>query len=165
MSAISKICLKLQSINCISNSLRLRLLSWGGYKIGKNVVIRSNNYFTGDYIKIGNNCFINNFCKFYSHWNNKARIEIENDCTLAMGVTLCTHTHEIGDPEHRASQISVFSPIRIGSGSWIGANVLVLPGVIVGRGCIIAAGAVVVDDCEENGLYAGVPARLIRKLN
>ena len=49
-------------------------------------------------------------------------------------------------------------------GTWIGANAIVLPGVRIGEGCVIAAGSVVVNDCEDNSLYAGVPARFIRKL-
>ena len=52
----------------------------------------------------------------------------------------------------------------IGDGSWLGQNVSVIAGVTIGAGCMIAAGAVVVSDCEPNGLYAGVPARRIKNL-
>ena len=40
-----------------------------------------------------------------------------------------------------------------------------MPGVTIGEGCIVAAGAVVTKDCESHGLYAGVPARRIRDLD
>lgn len=50
-------------------------------------------------------------------------------------------------------------------GCWLGGNVTVLPGVTIGRGCVIAAGAVVTKSCDPNGLYAGVPARRIRDLD
>lgn len=46
----------------------------------------------------------------------------------------------------------------------IGANVTILPGVNIGSGVIIAAGSVVVHDCEDNSIYAGNPAKLIKKL-
>jgi maltose O-acetyltransferase len=47
---------------------------------------------------------------------------------------------------------------------WMGARVTVLPGVTVGDGCVIAAGAVVTKDCEPGGVYAGLPARRIRSV-
>ena len=56
-------------------------------------------------------------------------------------------------------------PVKIGDGVWIGANATILPGVIVGDGCFIAAGALVTEDCEPDGFYAGVPARRIRNFN
>ncbi|WP_447643573.1 acyltransferase [Nocardioides zeae] len=54
--------------------------------------------------------------------------------------------------------------MEIGNGAWIGARALILPGVSVSEGCVIAAGAVVNRNTEPHGLYAGVPARRIRDL-
>lgn len=54
------------------------------------------------------------------------------------------------------------SPIRIGSGVWLGANVVVLRGVTVGDGAVVAAGAVVRSDVPAGALAAGVPARVVR---
>lgn len=48
---------------------------------------------------------------------------------------------------------------------WLGANVTVLPGVTIGDGAIVAAGAVVVEDVPENTIVAGVPASELRKVN
>jgi acetyltransferase-like isoleucine patch superfamily enzyme len=42
---------------------------------------------------------------------------------------------------------------------------MIMPGVEVGPGCVVAAGAVVIKDCEPNGLYAGVPAKRVRDLD
>ena len=56
------------------------------------------------------------------------------------------------------------APIRIEDGCWIGANVTIMPGVTIAKGCIIGAGTLVTEDTEENGIYVGIPARLIRKL-
>jgi maltose O-acetyltransferase len=55
-------------------------------------------------------------------------------------------------------------PVTVGDGCWLGACCIILPGVAIASGCIIAAGAVVSKSTEENGLYAGVPARRIRSL-
>ena len=76
---------------------------------------------------------------------------------------------------------SFAKPIRIGDDCWLGANATILPGITIGmlppslsayslltnwagRGCTIAAGAVVAKDVEDYCLVGGVPARLIRKL-
>lgn len=53
-------------------------------------------------------------------------------------------------------------PIIIEDGCWIGANVTILKGVTVGRGSVIAAGAVVTKSCEPYSIIGGVPARLIK---
>lgn len=54
-------------------------------------------------------------------------------------------------------------PVRIGAWADIGVNAVVLPGVTIGRGAIVGAGAVVVDDVAPFSIVAGVPARLIRR--
>ncbi len=53
--------------------------------------------------------------------------------------------------------------VRIGNDVWIGSNVQIMEGVTIADGCVVAAGAVVTKDTEAYGIYAGVPARLIRK--
>jgi len=55
--------------------------------------------------------------------------------------------------------------VTIGNGCWICTRAIILPGVKIGDGCIIAAGSVVTEDCEPNYLYAGVPVVKIRYLN
>ena len=55
------------------------------------------------------------------------------------------------------------SPVRIGAWSDIGVNAVVMPGVTVGKGAIVGAGAVVVEDVEPFTVVAGVPARLLRR--
>ena len=55
------------------------------------------------------------------------------------------------------------SPVRIGAWSDIGVNAVVLPGVTVGKGAIVGAGAVVVEDVEPFTVVAGVPARFLRR--
>ena len=54
-------------------------------------------------------------------------------------------------------------PVRIGAWSDIGVNAVVLPGVTVGKGAIVGAGAVLTEDVEPFTVVAGVPARLIRR--
>jgi maltose O-acetyltransferase len=110
-------------------------------------------------VAIGRNTFVNYGCFF----DSLDRITVGNDCALGAQVTLLTSTHRMGGAARRAGDL-VSRPIAIGDGCWLGARATVLPGVSVGRGCIIAAGALVVRDCEPNGLYAGVPAARIKDL-
>lgn len=55
-----------------------------------------------------------------------------------------------------------YKPIRIGKGSWLGANVCVLAGVTIGQGSLIAAGSVVTKDVPPYSIMGGVPAKLIK---
>jgi acetyltransferase-like isoleucine patch superfamily enzyme len=74
-----------------------------------------------------------------------------------------TVDHEIGPSEHRCTN-PVMAPIAIGDGAWLASRVLVLPGVTVGKGAVVAAGAVVTRDVAPDTLVAGVPARFVRNL-
>ena len=55
--------------------------------------------------------------------------------------------------------------ITIGNGCWIGANVVVLPGVTIGDGTVIGAGSVVTKDIPSNVVAVGNPCRVVRKIN
>ncbi|RAX43840.1 hypothetical protein DQ354_18685 [Arthrobacter sp. AQ5-06] len=78
-------------------------------------------------------------------------------------VRLVTDSHELG-PSAKRGGANKWPPIVIGDGTWIGASVTVLGGVTIGKGCVIAAGAVVVHDIPDNSLAGGVPAKVIKKL-
>ena len=116
-------------------------------------------FFFGNDIAIGADTWINHRCYF----DTRARIEIGRSCDLGMEVMLCTSTHQPGTSQRRAGRF-VAEPIVVGDGVWIGTRAMLLPGVTVGDGCVVAAGAVVARDCEANGLYAGVPARRVKEL-
>lgn len=60
---IKKIMRRLQVI--APRRIKPKILKWG-YSIGENLILRNHCYSMGNYIEIGNNVFINNFCKFYS---------------------------------------------------------------------------------------------------
>lgn len=116
-------------------------------------------YFSGPRITVGRGTFINRGCVF----DASSPITIGERCAIGIGVTVLTSTHTIGPPERRAGQL-VSRPVTVGDGCWIGSNVVLLPGVTVGAGCVIAAGAVVRADCDPDTMYAGVPASPVRTL-
>ena len=76
---------------------------------------------------------------------------------------MCT-THNVDNSERRAGALRHES-ISIGNGCWIGTRATILPGVKIGGGSIIAAGAVITKDVDTNTLVGGVPAKMIRQLD
>ena len=151
--------------NCICSSLiipsrfRRFLYKMGGAKIGKGTFICPNCFVGNNNLTIGNNVFIN-----YNVWFNTAGgINIGNNCNIAYDVKFVTSSHNIGSCERRASGSNDKS-IVVGDGTWIGASTVILPGVIIGKGCVIGAGSVVTKSCDDNCLYVGNPAKLVRKL-
>lgn len=84
-------------------------------------------------------------------------VHMGDGATLAQDAYLCTGTHDFNHPDTplRTAAISV------GAEAFIGLRAVVLPGVQIGPGCVIAAGAVVTRDTEPWGVYGGNPARRI----
>lgn len=166
MRIMQKILVQLCSKKIVKPKIRQKILNRCIGKVGSTMEISHSCFFYGNQIEIGEESFINCFCQFLSQNDREdAKIVIDNNVRIAMNVTLCTHTHKIGNSSYRASMPNSYKPIKIESGCWIGANAFIGPGVTIESGCVIAAGAVVISDCEKNGLYAGVPAKCIRRLN
>jgi acetyltransferase-like isoleucine patch superfamily enzyme len=141
-------------------ALRVRLLRLFGMSIAPGAQVRGQCYVLApENVTLGAGSFVNTRCYLESH----DQIVIGARTELAMEVLLCTSSHRIGDRAARGGP-SFTAPIEIGSGCWLGARSTVLPGVRIGDGCVIAAGALVVSDCEADGVYAGVPARRVREL-
>lgn len=143
----------------ISNKLRPFLYKRGGVELEKGVTICPRCFVGNKYLSIGERTFIN-----YNVWFNTAgEINIGKYCNIGFGVTFITSTHEIESGYRRAGN-SISKKIVIGDGTWIGAKAIILPGVKIGKGVIIGAGSVVTKDCEDDCVYAGNPARMIKKL-
>ena len=111
----------------------------------------------GKNISIGKNVFFNSGCRFQDHGG----ITIGDNVLVGHNVVMATLNHDMA-PERRADMHP--APIHIEDNVWIGSNATILPGVTVGEGAIIAAGAVVSKDVPANTIVAGVPARVIKKI-
>ena len=93
-------------------------------------------------------------------------VTIGSHVNLAQGITVTALNHNFSDPEKRIDQQGVSTrQVVIGDDIWIGANAVILPGVTIGSHSVVAAGAVVTKDVPEHCLVAGVPAKIIRRLN
>ena len=112
----------------------------------------------GKNIHIGKRVFINMGCKF----QDQGGIFVDDGALIGHNVVLATLNHD-RRPEARSSMIP--APIHIGKHVWIGANATVLPGVTIGDGAIVAAGAVVTKDVPANTIVGGVPAKVIRTIS
>lgn len=112
----------------------------------------------GKNIHIGQRVFINSGCKM----QDQGGIYIGDDVLIGHNACLLTLNHEM-DPENRADMHP--KPIHIEGKVWLGSNVTVLPGVTIGEGAIVAAGAVVTKDVESNTIVGGVPAKIIKRIS
>lgn len=149
--------------DAVSQTKRLAMYRLQGLRAGAVQHIASHCFFTHPDLStmtLGDRTYINFFCFF----DNVAAIVLETDVFLAPFVKIFTSTHENGWSERRVGDTCIRKPVTIGRGSWVCANATVLPGVTIGQGCIIAAGAVVTRDCEPDGLYGGVPAKRLKDL-
>lgn len=121
--------------------------------------IRAGCTFRGKSIVIEKGAFLNHNV-FIDGWES---VIIKENAAIAFDVLICTSSHKIGEPRNRAG-VSERKPVIIGKGCWIGARAIILPGVTLGDGSVIAAGSVVNRDCKPNTLYAGVPAKEVKSL-
>lgn len=88
-----------------------------------------------------------------------APIVIGDQATVSQGVKLCTAGHDISS---KIMELT-YKPIVIGANAWVAGWSIVLPGVTIGAGAVVAAGAVVVKDVEPWTVVGGNPAKFIKK--
>ena len=91
-----------------------------------------------------------------------APIIIGDGCMFGPGVTISAVTHPV-DATRRRDRIAQAKPVTIGNDVWLGANVLVMPGVTIGDNVVVGAGAVVTHDIPSDSLAMSVPARVVRR--
>ncbi len=111
----------------------------------------------GSYLHIGARCFVN----FGLVALDAAPIVIGDDVQIGPGVQLLTPTHPI-DPELRRAKWEAAEPIAVADNVWLGGGCIVLPGVSIGEGSVVGAGAVVTTSLPAGVVAVGNPARIIR---
>src|SRR5436309_2697279 len=110
-------------------------------------------------IEIGRRCSLNVGSVVFSH----GRTVIGDDVQVGPGAVITTGNHLYGDPSLPVRlQGGEISDVEIEAGAWIGAQAVILPGVRVGTGAVVGAGAVVTEDVPPYSLVVGVPARVVR---
>jgi acetyltransferase-like isoleucine patch superfamily enzyme len=131
--------------------LGLRLL---GSRIGANVLIYYGmNALSPWKLTIGRDC---NF-GFHVTLDARGGLAIGNSCNISTEAAIWTGSHDLDSPEFA----NVTAPVAIGDRVWISFRAIVLPGVTIGDGAVVSAGAVVRNDVPAFAIVAGVPARII----
>lgn len=148
----------------VGGRLRVKILRIAGFRIGEKSVIMGKPRFIGSgnfvkNLKVGRLAFVNIDCFF----DLAAPIMIGENVSIGPQAMFITGAHEIGDEDNRCGGLEP-RPIIIGDGVWLGARCIVLPGVSIGRGAVVAAGAIVTKDVPANTMVAGVPARVMKSL-
>lgn len=112
----------------------------------------------GCFIRMGQRVFVNYGCKLV----DGGEIHIGNDVLIGPGCTIVTANHAV-DPDKRRQGYMRLKSVSIGDNVWIGAGVMICPGVNIGRDSVIGAGSVVVKDIPEDCIAVGNPCRVIGK--
>ena len=164
------------------SSIRRIFLRSMGVSIGKNTIIDGADFTWYHKVKIGNGCTIerNTFFKFDGPYTEGYAIEIDDKtfvgngcefniseritigyhCAIASGCKFIDHNHGF---ENRDNYIGEQTPtsavITIADDVWLGVNVVVLKGVQIGKGAIVAAGSIVNKSIAPYEIWGGIPAR------
>jgi maltose O-acetyltransferase len=106
-------------------------------------------------ITIGNNTIINSDCIL----DGRSGLSIGDNVDISWEVVILTLEHDHDDPAYADRE----GPVKIGDRVCLTTRTMVLPGVTIGEGAVVAAGAVVTRDVEPFSIVAGIPAREIKK--
>ncbi|MBI4525303.1 MAG: acyltransferase [Deltaproteobacteria bacterium] len=113
---------------------------------------------TGNKLVIRTGTYVNRYTIFDAH----QRLEVGRDCMIGAHCYITDANHGQVPGLSVKSQTMQKAPVTIEDEVWIGSNVVVLPGVHIGRGAVIGAGSVVTGDIPGNAVAVGVPARVLR---
>ncbi|GAL62281.1 colanic acid biosynthesis acetyltransferase WcaF [Algibacter lectus] len=132
------------------------LLRSFGARIGKKVIIRPSTQITYPWkVKIGDYSWIGDDVVLYS----LGEIEIGNNTVISQRSYICTGSHDYSKVDFPIYSEKIF----IEDGCWLATDVFVAPGKIIKQGTVVGARSSVFNDLDSFSVYAGSPAKLIRK--
>ncbi len=118
--------------------------------------------FIGPFVEIQRNVVIGKRCRVQSHAFVCELVTIGDDCVISHGAMFINDRFAIGGPARRRRDL--WGTTELGNHVSVGTNATILP-VSICDHVVIGAGAVVTTDLKEPGIYAGNPARLLRRLS
>jgi galactoside O-acetyltransferase len=130
-------------------------------EVGEGCYIESplHTNFGGRHVHFGKNVY----CNFGVTFVDDTHIYVGDNTMFGPRVTVATAGHPI-DPELRSKGLQYNMPVHIGRNVWLGAGVIVLPGVTIGDNAVIGAGSVVTKDIPANVVAVGNPCRVLREV-
>lgn len=149
-----------------SGMVRGRLYRLVGLEIGRGAFIMGNlDLISGrprmyEKLVIGRGSVVGNRVTI----NVDAPVRLGKNVSIGPNVLIYTGSHTIGPGSNRRVGDVVGRPVTIEDGSWVGLAAVILPGVTVGRGSVVAAGAVVSEDVPPHTYVEGNPARVVHQL-
>jgi maltose O-acetyltransferase len=151
-----------------SGALRGRLYGLIGFDVAPSAFIMGNlELLRGsapdgfyDKLHVGQGTVIGNHVTI----NLDADVRIGNNVSVSPFVRIYTSTHQLGPGSNRRLSAVLAKPVIIEDGCWIGLGAMLLPGVTLGRGSVVAAGAVVMSEVPPNSYVEGNPAQVAREL-
>jgi maltose O-acetyltransferase len=111
-------------------------------------------------IHVGRNFYANHGCTIL----DCSTVKIGDNCLMGPHVVISGASHPL-DAQVRAAGDELAGPVTIGDNVWIGASATILMGVTIGDGVVVGAGAVVTRDIPDNCVCAGVPARIVKRID
>lgn len=134
------------------HTIRLLFYRLAGIKIGRGSRIHMwGNFFNSKNIEIGQDSIIGD----HAFLDGRARLSIGNNVDIASQVLIYNSQHDIHSDDFHALEKEVIIKDYV----FIGPRAIILPGVTIGKGAVVAAGAVVTSDVEPFTIVAGVPAK------
>lgn len=92
-------------------------------------------------------------------------LTIEDEIAIGLNCVIYTHDHNYNVKEKAAWKGRIVpKSITIKKGAWVGSNVTLLPGIEIGKRCVIAAGAVITKTTKDNSIYGGIPATKLKNI-
>jgi len=138
------------------------ILKLGGAKVDLTARLHSQIIIDNKYFAIGKDTWVGGGTRIIGH--RSALVYIGDYCDIAPECLFIVGSHELGNTERRAGN-GFAKPIRVGNGTWVGARSTILGGTSIGKGCVIAAGSIVVNDISDNTMVGGCPAKFIKNLD
>jgi acetyltransferase-like isoleucine patch superfamily enzyme len=157
-----KVCNQVQSSALLSNNFRTLFLRFAGMKLDQSARLAENVYLGAKNLVMKKGTFVN----VGAFIDGSAAVVLEEYVRVGPYVKILTGTHRMRNSPLRRwpKDPTLGKPVCIMRGCWVGIGAIILPGVTIGEGCVIAAGALVAKDTEPHGLYGGVPAKRLKDL-
>jgi acetyltransferase-like isoleucine patch superfamily enzyme len=175
--------LRVKTLNKVASFFRVKYYTLQGMKIGNGTNLPSIKITWPHQVKIGKNCKLENNIqfKFDGIWKNGPNIIIENNvflgnnvefnvrksviiknnCLIASGVKFIDHDHGTKKEELMNKQHGIEHLITLNEDVWIGSSAIILKGVTINKGAVVAASSVVTKSIPAYEIWGGIPAKKI----